>query len=555
MQVDLALHSFEVVSTTERTHLSVRPVSRTSDRDKTAQEIPKKDRNKSIETQNSAGDSIYSAAFSVWCNTQKVLSEGFEAIYDALERRTFAMDIVRSPGSHTHVLCGVCAALHRGSNRGRDVFRFLFIQILADEKSVIQNHTESRKQNRNQSRNRNRNRNQNRNRNRNRNQSFDENVNENVNDDNNRNRKMNNNNNNNHNHNNNDNNNNNDDNNDNDNDDDDDDDNHNHNNNDSDNNNDNINDKESEVLELQDIIDFILTLKSTYLSDNIIQIFPQRDLENFGSKDDYTTHTLFGLKMDNYENHFSQAIIAFSLFKLCRSLIVIILLQKNTRSNIEEFNSTKNRCNLNISDTDNHGIIVNLIMDCIFTDLNAIFNSKFYYTEKNKICESCDEIGKNNNYGDGKKTDNDNGNFSDKHNKNNNSDDNTDNNDNTDNSDSNNDAHGDDNNNNKNNNHEINQKLIDIKSVLNSTFTGIFLPFLSVLHAKKSNYTADKFFLPHCLRFLKFFREIFFCENNEFNNERFHGFELHWVMKEWLEDLMTWVRLTLFLFYQLFLES
>ena len=317
MQVDLALHSFEVVSTAERTHLSVRPVSRTSDGNKTAQEIPKGDRNKSTETQNLVGDSVYSVAFSMWCNTQKVLSEGFEAIYDALERRSFAIDIVRSPGSHTHVLCGVCAALHRGSNRGRDVFRSLFIQILADQKSVIQKHSESRK--------------------RSQNQSFDENVNEIVNNNDYNNRKINNNN---------------------------DDDNKNCNNdydNHNDNNDDN-NNNELEILELQDIIYFIETLKSTYLSDNIVQIFPQRDFENFGPKSDYTTHTLFGSRIDNYENYFSQAIIAFSLFKLCRSLIVVILLHKNSQSNIKEFNSIENRCNLNISDTDNSGIIIDLII-------------------------------------------------------------------------------------------------------------------------------------------------------------------------------------------------
>ena len=444
----------------ERTHLSVRPLSRTSEKEKNLLDT-KGDKNKNVEIQNLVGDSIYSAAFSVWCNTQKVLSEGFEAIYDALERRTYAIDIVRTPGSHTHVLCGVCAALHRGSNRGQTGFRALFFQILPDENAIIENKKKRQNMNMNQS------------------DSEDKNESEIGNDD------------------------------------------------ACENKNDNDNDIEKEkekelgILKLQDIINFLETIKSTHLSDNVVQIFTQNDLENFGPKNDYPTHTLFGSKIVSFEYHFSKSIIAFSLFKLCRSLIAVILMNKNSQTDIEKLNSTVNQCDLNISNVDNHGIIVNLVMDCVFTDLNAIFNSKYYYTD----IENNDSNPNNNNKND-----------------NNNNEDDNDNSNNYDTC-----ADTANTNFNTNKNFEKSKKSKNLESVLNSTFSGIFLPFLSILHTQNKSVKAVKLFLPHSIRFLDFFRQIFSPQNNGFDNESkpndsFHGFQLHWVMKEWLEDMMKWVR-------------
>jgi hypothetical protein len=455
----LALHSSEVVNA-ERTHLSVRPLSRTSEKDKNHLD-PKGEKNKNVEVQNVVGDSIYSAAFSVWCNTQKVLSEGFEAIYDALERRTYAIDIVRTPGSHTHVLSGVCAALHRGANRGQTGFQALFFQILSNENTIIENKKEHQIMNILL------------------NQSDNEDKSE-IGIGNNNDNKC-------------------------------------------ENKNENEIEKELGILKLPDIINFLETLKSTHLSDNVVQIFTQNDLENFGPKNDYPTHTLFGSKLISFEFHFSKSIIALSLFKLCRSLIAVILLNKNTHTNIEKLNSTANQCDLNILNVDNHGVIVNLVMDCVFTDLNAIFNSKYYYTD----IENNDTNDETNN--------------KDKNDNNNNVDDNDDSN--------NDDVYTDATNTNfsTNKNYEKTEKSKNLKSVLNSTFSGIFLPFLSILHTHKKSIKTMKFFLPHSIRFLDFFRQIFSPQNNGFDNEnkptdKFHGFHLHWVMKEWLEDMMKWVR-------------
>ena len=465
----MALHSSEVVNA-ERTHLSVRHLSRTSEKDKNILD-PKGEKNKNVEIQNLVGDSIYSAAFSVWCNTQKVLSEGFEAIYDALERRTYAIDIVRTPGSYTHVLCGVCAALHRESNKGQTGFRDLFFQILSNESTIIENKKEQQNMNMNIHLNQSDNEDKNNIGDRNKNISENKDT------------------------------------------------------------NDYEIEKELDILKLQDVINFLKTIKSSHLSDNVAQIFTQYDLENFGPKNDYPTHTLFGSKIIYFEYHFLRSIIAFSLFKLSRSLIAVILMHKNPHSTVEKLklNYSVNQCNSSILDVDNHGIIVNLLMDCVFTDLNAIFNSKYYYTDidNNDTNDETNNNDKNNNNNNDNEDDNDNSNNYDTC---------------TDTSKA---------NFSKNKNYEKTKKSKNLKSVLNSTFAGIFLPFLSILHTHNKSVKTMEFFLPHSIRFLEFFREIFLSQNNGLDNEnkpndKFHGFQLHWVMKEWLEDMMKWVRFTFF---------
>jgi hypothetical protein len=59
------------------------------------------------------------ASFSIWQKVQGVISKGLEALYSVSERRALVLDIIHSPSTMKHVLCGVCTALHCPSNKSQ----------------------------------------------------------------------------------------------------------------------------------------------------------------------------------------------------------------------------------------------------------------------------------------------------------------------------------------------------------------------------------------------------------------------------------------------------